>query len=80
MTNEQILNEVASIFRQVFDNESLAIQLETNQDDIEEWDSLEHINLLSLIEQKFQIKFDLNDVLHTKSIREIVSLIEQKVK
>ena len=62
MTEQEILAAVQEIFRDNFDDDSLVITRDTCADDIEDWDSLEQINLLTAIEKKFNIKFKLADV------------------
>ncbi len=79
MTKEEIQSNVQEIFRRVFADDTLVITPATSQDDIEEWDSLEHINILSVIEQKFGIKFDLGEVMRMKTAGDIIELIASKV-
>ena len=79
MTKEQIATEVQEIFRRVFGDGTLQLSPQTSQDDIEEWDSLEQINILSIIEQKFGIKFDLNEVVNIKTVGDIVETAASKV-
>jgi acyl carrier protein len=79
MTNEQIQSEVQDVFRRVFGDNTLILTPKTSQDDIEEWDSLEHINILSIIEQQYSIKFDLNEVMEIKTAGDIIDLVAQKV-
>ena len=62
MTEQEILAAVQDIFRDNFDDDTLEITRATCADDIEDWDSLEQINLLTAIEKKFNIKFKLSDV------------------
>ena len=62
MSEQEILNAVQDIFRDNFDDDTLEITRSTCADDIEDWDSLEQINLLTAIEKKFNIKFKLADV------------------
>ena len=55
MDKNQILEEVQTIFREVLDNEEIVLANETTADDIEEWDSLTHIQLIVAIEKHFKI-------------------------
>ena len=55
MSEQEILSAVQDIFRDNFDDDSLEINRSTCADDIEDWDSLEQINLLTAIEKKFNI-------------------------
>ncbi|GHV07300.1 acyl carrier protein [Clostridia bacterium] len=80
MTRNEIATEVRGIFRKLFDDESIEIHDEMTSADIEEWDSLEHINLIVMIERRFNIKFSMNEALKLKNIGEMISLIEQKIR
>lgn len=71
------LNEV---FRDIFDDESISVNENTTSDDIEDWDSLEHINLIVAVEKEFNIKFNMNEVTHMKNVGEMVELINNKIK
>lgn len=80
MSREEIFDEVRKIFWNVFDDDSLVIADATNADDIEDWDSFEHINLVVAMEKKFQLKFDLKEVGALKNVGEMVDLIEKRLK
>ena len=53
MTREYVYEKMNEIFRNVFDDESITLNDETNAEDIEDWDSLEQINLIVAIENEF---------------------------
>ncbi len=80
MTKEMIFNNVQEIFRDIFDDEDLIINDNTNSDTIEDWDSLNHINLVSAIEKEFKIKFSLPELLNLKDVGEMNSLILEKIE
>lgn len=77
MTREAILKELEIIFRDIFDDEDIVLTDTTNSDDIEDWDSLEQINLLVAIEKKFNLKFKLDEVSNLANVGDMVSLIEK---
>ena len=77
MDKQGIFEAVQQIFRDNFDDEELTLTRETCADDIEDWDSLEQINLLTAIEKKFGIKFKLEDVRGLKDVGEMLDLIER---
>lgn len=77
MDMQTIFNAVQEIFRDNFDDEDLVITRETCADDIEDWDSLEQINLLSAMEKKFGIKFQLSDVRGLSNVGDLLDLIER---
>lgn len=75
MENNEIFDAVQDIFRDNFDDDSLVLTAETNSDDIEDWDSLEQINLLTAMEKKFGFKFKLEDVRDLKNVGDLIALI-----
>ena len=79
MDKQSIFDAVQEIFRDNFDDEELVIPRETCADDIEDWDSLEQINLLTAIEKKFNIKFKLADVRGLKDVGDLLDLVARMV-
>ena len=79
MDRKQIFETVQDIFRDVFDDDELVLKDETNADDIEDWDSLNHINLVSAVEKACSIRFALGELQALKDVGEMISLIEQKM-
>lgn len=77
MNREEILAKVTEIFQDVFDGESIVIGDETTAEDIEDWDSLTHITLISEIEDAFDYKFSMKDVLGMKNVGEMLSILEE---
>ena len=77
MDKQTIFDAVQEIFRDNFDDEELEINRETCADDIEDWDSLEQINLLTAMEKKFSVKFKLEDVRGLKNVGDLLDLIER---
>ena len=75
MDKQSIFDAVQQIFRDNFDDEELVITPETCADDIEDWDSLEQINLLTAMEKQFGVKFKLDDVRGLANVGDMVDLI-----
>ena len=75
MTREYVMEKVQDIFRDVFDDEELVITDETNSDDIEDWDSLEHISLIVAMEKEFGTKFDIKMVNKLENVGGMIDLI-----
>ena len=76
---DEILSNVQNIFRDIFDEEDLVISTSTTANDIEEWDSLNHINLVSAIEKMYKIRFALGELQSMKDVGAMVHLISQKI-
>ena len=77
MDKQSIFYSLQEIFRDNFDDEELEITRETCADDIEDWDSLEQINLLTAMEKKFGLKFKLEDVRGLSNVGDLLDLIER---
>lgn len=71
-----ILNE---IFRQVFDDDTIVVAATTTANDIEEWDSLTHINLVVAVEMRFKIKFALGELQTLKNVGDMLALVNKKI-
>ena len=79
MTREQVFEKLNEVFRDVFDEESIQVNETTTSKDIEEWDSLEHINLLAAVEQEFGIKFNMGQVVSMKNVGEMADIIMSQI-
>ncbi len=75
MTKEEIYERLNTVFREVFDDDEIEVCKTTTADDIEDWDSLEHINLVAAVEQEFGIKFTMAQVMGMKNVGEMVDVI-----
>lgn len=79
MTRTELTEQVNEIFRDVFDDDDIVISDEMTAADIEDWDSLEQINLLVAMERRFKIKFSVGEVEGLKNVGEMIDLIERKL-
>ena len=80
MNRDQIYERLTAVFRDIFDDEDISIHDGTTAADIEDWDSLTHIMLLSAVEDEFDIKFDMKAVQGLKNVGEMVDLIGSQLK
>ena len=80
MTREEVFNGVQDIFRDIFDEDDMVIENATSSDEIEEWDSLNHINLVSAIEKEFEIRFALGELMALKDVGGMIDLMTEKLK
>ena len=80
MTREQVYAELNEVFQDVFDDESITVNDATTADDIEDWDSLEHINLVVAVEKQFGIKFTMGEVNGMKNVGAMVDIIVERAK
>ena len=78
MKEEEITGELKSVFQKVFEENDIAITRQMTAHDIEKWDSLAHIQLISEVETAFGIKFKLREVLGMKNVGDLIDLIHSK--
>lgn len=74
-----IKERLQDIFRDVFDDDEIEIFDEMTSEDVEDWDSLTHINLILDIEKEFGIKFTTQEITKAKNVGEFMSMIEGKL-
>lgn len=79
MTNEEIMAGVVSIFREVFDDDELTLTAGTTADDVEEWDSVSHIQILLAVEESFGLHLRTGDVATLKNVGDLVDLISRRL-
>ncbi|HMZ56021.1 MAG TPA: acyl carrier protein [Nitrospira sp.] len=72
-------HQLEEVFRQVFDNDQLALRDDMTASDIEGWDSVAHINLMFGIEQAFGVRFKGNELADMKNIGELKQFLSGKV-
>ena len=76
MTTVETLNQ---IFSMVFDDDSIQITPEMTANDVDGWDSLSHVNLITTIEAKFNIRFTQKELLKQRNVGNLISDIERKI-
>ena len=74
MTKEEVYARLKDVFADVFDRE-VELTDTTTAADVDGWDSLSHITLIGTIEDEFDIKFPMKDVVHMKNVGELVDKI-----
>lgn len=80
MNEKQIIQRLNYVFQEVFDDDSIRINRNTTADDIDDWDSLEHITLISAVESEFRMRFKMHEVSTMKNVGEMIDIIAQRAK
>ena len=70
----EIYKELSEIFSDVFDEE-ITVTASTSSADIEDWDSLSHITLISAIEDAFGMQFSMKEVLGLANVGELAEIV-----
>ena len=80
MDKQEIFAQLNSVFREVFDDDSIVVTPATTAHDIEDWDSLNHITLISAVEDAFGVRFTMGEVSSMKDVGEMVEIIAVRAK
>jgi acyl carrier protein len=76
----EILSKINVLVRDVFDDDELVLQEDTIADDIDDWDSANHIRLMLAIMEEFQIEFKGSEIAAPENVGELVDLVSSKLK
>jgi len=79
MEEKDVHDKLETSFRKVFNNDSLAIERSMTANDIEKWDSLTHMLLISEIEDSFEIRFKLKELNKMKNVGDMIDMIITKL-
>lgn len=79
MNRTEFLEKLNEVFHDVFDNNDIVVTEQTNANDIEEWDSLIHITLISAVEDEFDVSFDMKTVVSMKNVGDMIDAIEEQI-
>ncbi|PIF43432.1 acyl carrier protein [Chryseobacterium sp. 52] len=79
MNKNEILTKLSEIFREELDNEDIALTAETTANDVEEWDSLSHIQLIVAVEKAFGIRFTSSEIQSWNNVGEMADSVSSKL-
>jgi len=75
---DAIYKKLNEVFRQVFDDPSLSVRPETTANDIEEWDSMTHINLIMAVELAFDIEFENAEIRKFRNVGDLAEAVRRR--
>lgn len=78
MNKNDIVKRLTEVFRDVFDDDSIVINENTTSADIDDWDSIEHINLIGAVEDEFGMRFKMKEVSGMKNVGEMIGIIAER--
>ena len=79
MKKKEIIEKLTLIFRDTFGHPTLDLRDDMTADDVENWDSLTHMLLITNVENQLGLKFKLKDLNKMKQVGDMISLIESKL-
>jgi acyl carrier protein len=78
MEKAEVYSKLTGVFRDVFDEDDLALTPQTTADDVDGWDSLSHVRLVLAVSKAFGVKFSASEIGSLKNVGEFADLIEKK--
>ena len=79
MNKEDILVKVTNAFSNVLEHDNFNLTNETTADDVDGWESITHMMIISEIEKAFNIKFKLMDLMNMNSVGDLLNSIESEL-
>ncbi len=79
MERDEVIAKLTPIFREVFSDNSLELRDDMTAADVENWDSLTHMLMITKVEEVFGVKFKLKELNKLKQVGDIVALVEEKI-
>lgn len=80
MDSKTIYARLNKVFRDVFDDDDITVNAKTTANDIEDWDSLEHITLMAAVQKEFKVKFSMGEIASMKNVGEMAEIIAKRAK
>lgn len=78
MERNEVLAKVQEIFQDILDNEEIKLTFDSTADDIEEWDSLSHVQLVVAIEKEIGVKFTSKEIMSWNKVGDMIKCIINK--
>ena len=79
MTESDILGRLTTVFRNVFEEDTIVVHMEMKSSDVRRWDSLSHIDMILLVEEEFGIRMSARELSDLLTVRDLVRVIQAKV-
>ena len=80
MERTEIVEKLTAIFRNVFNSENIVLRDDMTADDVDNWDSLTHMAMISEVEKCFSIKFKLKELNKMRQVGDLIAIVESKLQ
>lgn len=72
MTEQEILEALTRILRDLLADDSIVLTMDTRRDDVDGWDSFTYVNFIAVAEMEFGVRFSVTDVESFENVGAIV--------
>lgn len=79
MSKQEVILKLEKIFADVFANDKILLNEDTNANDIEGWDSLAHITILEAVQDEYGVTFDLDEIIEMQNVGDMIDAIVRKI-
>jgi acyl carrier protein len=79
-SDDSIYERLSRVFQRVFDEPGLILNEAMTAADVEQWDSLSHIDLIMMIEKEFRLRFTTGEIIGLKNVGALETLINRKLR
>jgi acyl carrier protein len=76
---QKILSDIAQIIREAVDQPDLQVSMQTTAENVVDWDSFNHINIVVAVEERFGVQFHTAEIEELKSVSDLVDLVWKKI-
>jgi acyl carrier protein len=76
----EIETKLQEVFRDVFQDETLVILPEMTAGDVDKWDSITHLIMISKVEEVFNVSFRLKELIKLKNVGDLITLLKEKTE
>ncbi len=74
------IEDLSEVFKIVFDDDDRNVTEESSANDVEGWDSMTHVLLLSAIEEKYGIEFNQKEVRKFQTVGDLLNSVNNKLR
>lgn len=78
MDKDRVLSEMNVIFKEVFNEPQLTVSRDTSANDVANWDSMTNLFLIDAIEQRFKMKYTLDEIMNARHVGDLCDIIVQR--
>ena len=77
---DTIEKQLTQVFHEVFLDDQIQLKPSLSAADLEDWDSLSNIHLITAVEKKFSIRFETGEVASLENVGQMIQMIQEKLK
>lgn len=80
MAREEVISKLTAVFHEVFNDNTIVLRDDMTASDVENWDSLTHMMMITKVEECFGIRFKLKELNKLKQVGDLIAIIESKLQ